>query len=82
MKRTVHSLSVINSPNPAEAHALARDKATVRGERVQHLKERIQQGIYEVSAKDVARGIARSKLLWTFKLDYPRSYPAPQLPPK
>ena len=81
MKRTVHSLGTRHSPYLTEAHALARGRVAVRGERVQHIKEQIHEGTYEVRAEGVVRSIARSELFWLFRMDYMRACPAPHSPP-
>jgi anti-sigma28 factor (negative regulator of flagellin synthesis) len=87
MKRTVHSLRAVLPLCSSKTRASRRSTlptrrgATLRAKRVQHIKEQINTGTYEISATDVVRGIARSELFWLLSMDYPRLRPVLPLPP-
>jgi len=53
--------------------SLAKERAQLRARKVQHIKQQIEEGTYNVSPLDVIRGLARSDLSWILSLDDSRS---------
>ncbi|MBI3796643.1 MAG: flagellar biosynthesis anti-sigma factor FlgM [Deltaproteobacteria bacterium] len=57
-----------------EMAALTRQKVEVRAQKVQHLKQQIAAGTYDVSAAEVVRGIVRSEILRLLTMARARSH--------
>jgi hypothetical protein len=67
-------LSLLSTPPfRSQLPSIARRRAKLRAEKVQRIKQQIEEGTYDVRPIDIVRGIARSELSWILRL-----YDAPQ----